>query len=749
MKLTERSYSWYHILSVICIWIIAFQWIDFTVPLWFQATTTLVAVTVLIVGAVEFLPLQAGWRWTMKLILVAASWRILLVGYGVYTPIGRLFPDQVRDMALSFQPYIWFSLAAWLLFELVLMAVKRKIQILLFLAGHLIVFAALDSFTPYHLWMNVAWIVFAGLSWLAGCHFREYQLKFPQGWGVLKSHPLQIAGNIVAVFACVLLIGINMPAVSPVLTDPYTAWVNRNSGSGGGEGTVETSTSPVSTLAPAMEQDVVVSGYSRDDRELGGGFEFSYSPVMSVDSSVRTYWRGETRRLYTGKGWLDFLSEGRSNKGVDASDEFTLNDPAPKTETMQVVQTITMQNEQIYPILFGGYAIAKVEYLDENAPDSFRASAAWYPEEAELRWDASFVAVNAAAGESTRLYPRKYAITAHIPLIPLEELREAGYQELYPEGSRDDQYLQVPSGFPERVRELAAQITAEGETPYEKMELLQAYLRQNFEYTNKPDLSRKQSEDFVDSFLFEIKQGYCDYFSTSMVMMARTLGIPARWVKGYAPGSQPSPEMLDRFPEQGTAYQVNNADAHSWVELHFGDYGWIPFEPTPGFDAPVLYKQDDSVVAFADLEQPDMSDDEAASGGFMDRVSPKALRIVSMISAAVLLAWVVYRFRSTLYFVFMRMRMGHKLSAAEKTVLETMRAVRALRWRGFERSEEETLRETFARWSTARPDLSRVLNDLLQEFELASYSQAAYEEERWRHARDLSKELFRNTGKRR
>lgn len=749
MKLSERTYSWYHILSVICIWIIAFQWIDFTVPLWFQATTTLVTVTLLIVGAVELLPLQAGWRWTMKLIVVMASWRVVLVGYGVYTPSGPLYPDQLRDMSLSFHPYIWFSLAAWFLFELILMAVKGKARIMLFLAGHLIVFAALDSFTPYHLWMNVAWIVFAGLSWLAGCHFREYQLKFPQGWGVLKSHPLQIAGNIIVVFACVLLIGTNMPTVSPLLTDPYTAWVNRNSGSGGGEGTVETATSSISTLAPNFEQAVVVSGYSRDDQELGGGFEFSYSPVMSIDSSVRSYWRGETRRLYTGTGWLDYLSEGRNNRGGGGSEEFLLNDPAPKTETMQVVQTITMQNEQIYPILFGGYAIAKVEYLDEESSASFSSSATWYPEEAELRWDPSHVAVLSSSAEPTRLYPRRYAITANIPLIPLEEVREAAYQELYPEGSRDEQYLQVPSDFPERVRLLAEQITSEGDTPYKKMELLQAYLRQNFEYTNKPDISRKQSDDFVDSFLFEIQQGYCDYFSTSMVMMARTLGIPARWVKGYAPGSQPSPETLDRFPERGMAYQVNNADAHSWVELHFGDYGWIPFEPTPGFNAPVLYKQDDSVVAFADIEQPDMSDHEAASGGFMDRVSPQVLRIISMISAAVILVWAVYRFRSSLYFVFMRMRIGHKLSAAEKTVLETMRVVRALRWRGFERSEEETLRETFAQWSAANPNLSSILDDLLQEFELASYSRDAYGEERWRHVRDLSKELFRNTGKRR
>ncbi|GJM72342.1 hypothetical protein HMSSN036_45580 [Paenibacillus macerans] len=147
--------------------------------------------------------------------------------------------------------------------------------------------------------------------------------------------------------------------------------------------------------------------------------------------------------------------------------------------------------------------------------------------------------------------------------------------------------MQLPDSLPQRVKDLAREITAEGSTPYEKMELLQAYLRQNFEYTNKPDLSRRESGDFVDSFLFEIKQGYCDYYSTAMVIMARSLGVPARWVKGYAPGTQPSEEMMMRSPGISGNYTVSNADAHSWAELYFGDYGWIPFEATPGFDAPI------------------------------------------------------------------------------------------------------------------------------------------------------------------
>src|SRR5690606_12086850 len=57
----------------------------------------------------------------------------------------------------------------------------------------------------------------------------------------------------------------------------------------------------------------------------------------------------------------------------------------------------------------------------------------------------------------------------------------------------------------------------------------------------------RQSADFVDSFLFEIQEGYCDYYSTAMVVMARTLGLPARWVKGYVPGESSNEFIFEQF----------------------------------------------------------------------------------------------------------------------------------------------------------------------------------------------------------
>jgi hypothetical protein len=76
-----------------------------------------------------------------------------------------------------------------------------------------------------------------------------------------------------------------------------------------------------------------------------------------------------------------------------------------------------------------------------------------------------------------------------------------------------------------------------------------------------------------DYFLFDLRRGYCDYYATAMVVLARAAGLPARLVTGYAPG---------RYDPGNATFIVTAADAHSWVEVYFPDYGWIQFEPTGG-----------------------------------------------------------------------------------------------------------------------------------------------------------------------
>jgi hypothetical protein len=136
-----------------------------------------------------------------------------------------------------------------------------------------------------------------------------------------------------------------------------------------------------------------------------------------------------------------------------------------------------------------------------------------------------------------------------------------------------ERYLGLPEDLPERVRSLSLDLTAGKQTDFEKAEELEKFLYTNYEYSL--DVSYlPPGEDFVDSFLFAMSQGYCTHFASAMAVMARCAGLPSRYVEGYT---------LPREASADGAYLVTNAEAHAWVEIYFEGYGWKKFEPTASF----------------------------------------------------------------------------------------------------------------------------------------------------------------------
>ena len=135
-----------------------------------------------------------------------------------------------------------------------------------------------------------------------------------------------------------------------------------------------------------------------------------------------------------------------------------------------------------------------------------------------------------------------------------------------------DKYLDIPPTVPARVYELARRITRNEHTTYDKVKAIESWLADNYLYSIDspvPPIGR----DAVDFFLFDDeKVGFCEQFATATVIMLRSLGIPARMVAGYAVGT--------RNPFTGY-YEVQNSDAHTWVEVWFpNNYGWYEFDPT-------------------------------------------------------------------------------------------------------------------------------------------------------------------------
>ncbi|WP_433946043.1 DUF4129 domain-containing transglutaminase family protein [Paenibacillus sp. SN-8-1] len=729
-RLGRVQYSWYFIFCIIWVMIMAVQWINFVKPIWYDETSVLVLDVLIAAGAAEIvLPFNRWLKWTVKVIVIAIIHYSVLSSYHVFFADGPLLPNGFIQFMKSLDPYIWFSLPAWGLFELAIRLAVYRGFILLFTGMNIVTFAILDSFTIYYLWTQVAWTVFAGLGWLVSFHFRRYQIKYPQGWGHLRLYPFRVFVNIVVVFCCVLLLGISMPEVSPLLTDPYSAWQNMKENKYGKSEEAD------------KKQEQSASGYSRDDSNLGSGFNFDYSTVMTITSPKAAYWRGETKDVYTGTGWS--RNDDQANDPVDVLDQSVQNNKLGKNvKTEQVEQMIVMNSKRSYPVLFGAYSISKITLMndEEKAKDPL---AKWYPADRSVKWD-GFGNNPKKAG-----YPSIYKVVSEMPVIPLEELRSATYDKLYRNGF-ESKYLQLDSDFPDSVTQLAEKVTAKGKTPYDKMVLLQDYLKNTYTYTNTPDLSRKVHKDLVESFLFDIKEGYCDYFSTSMVTMARSIGIPARWVKGFSTGHQEylGPENLTSEPTG--PYIVTNADAHSWAEVYFGeDYGWVTFEATPGFDAPMNVTDDEAVNTPA---KPASAEPEDVDSEDVSKHETKGTlaRLILFVAAGILLilgGYLLWRYRSALHFVYLRVRKGRELTSGEKVVVETGRWLSFMRRRGFTREDHETLREAVNRWKNDAPDMAPPFDELLLQFEKAKYSPHAVSEQDWRALRVTLQNISRTLKK--
>lgn len=719
--------SWHHGLTLLWLLIIALQWVSYTAPVWLQQTSVAVAVTLFIVVIIEIiLPFKRVYRLLAEGAAILYIVYDILMKYEVYVPDPMLppLPERLAGIAEAMNPYIWFALGAWLLLLVCAWWVNSKSRVLMFIAMNITAFAALDSFTTAVLWQEVAWTVFAGMGWLVTRHLRNFQLHYPRGWTYMLKYPMKVVLNIAIIFSLVIIVGVNMPGVRPTLTDPYTAWQKWN----GKSVSLGTSSGGIDSAGGGTGSGGTTSGYSLNDDNLGGGFNFDYSPVMTVQTDLRTYMRGETRSVYSGKGWSDDNSADRGLLRPVQVGEPLERAAAPKAETRTLKQIVRIVGGNSYPVLFGGYSISAVDSIDGEERSS---GLAWRSEDSELLWNAA---------SDTRAFPQTYVVTSEVPVIPFQELGKETYQSLYGNNNVDPKYLQLPDNYPERVKALAQEITARAQTPYEKTILLQQYLQSTFPYTNQPDTSRARSKDMVESFLFDIQEGYCDYYSTALVTMARSLDIPARWVKGYAPGEQaeiPDSVMLQQAAAGyvNNNYTITNADAHSWAEIYFGDYGWVPVEATPGFDVPVLAQSGEESTDLPDVPETEEVQPEQSTPAQKDNGNSFHPGYWAVAGAAVLLllwsGFLLWQRRMSLLFLISRMRVRRQPTPAHKVVAETERWVRYMRRKGMLKEEHETLREAVDRWSRERPAVAGNLSLLLAMFERANYSPEVIEDKDW------------------
>lgn len=162
--------------------------------------------------------------------------------------------------------------------------------------------------------------------------------------------------------------------------------------------------------------------------------------------------------------------------------------------------------------------------------------------------------------------PASYEVESRlVPVVP-EELRKRTGQ--MSDGIRRF-YTQTPKNQAE-IERLARSITEGKTTLFDRVLAVQEYLETNYRYstTNLP----LDSVDPISEFLFSSKSGHCEYFATAMTLLLRHLGIAARPVNGFLQGE---------YNDLGDFYLIRQSDAHSWVEVYFGEGLWVHFDPSP------------------------------------------------------------------------------------------------------------------------------------------------------------------------
>ena len=486
-------------------------------------------------------------------------WFIVFVYGGVFVlsieGIDFLFNDFQANIAAilradwvhitdSFRTFLFFILI-WMLIYLIHHWIVVRMSIFYFLLLTVFFVGALDTFTEYDGSFAIVRIMVLGLSMMVFLLIKRLLSQADLKMNLWKL--IKLAMPVVLLVVVMSSIAIFLPKLTPQWPDPVP-YIKTAAGKGGVE---------------VDKGGVTKVGYGENDSRLGGSFVADDTPVFLAEVQTKQYWRVETKDVYTSKGWEN-SSVFQGELSAFAPGEQVLH-YSPPVGPDEDTKTATIEVLNPYDFIIQPYGMKSVDSAMVSVLPNLEFMLSLDTEKIQ-----SYVerAPTALPG-----YTVEYSKPVYLYSTlknPTEEIDPVVF----------DRYLQLPDTIPARVRELAAVIVKGRKTPYDQARAIEMYFKQNgFRYETDNVAIPAEEQDYVDQFLFETKIGYCDNFSSSMVVLLRSAGIPARWVKGFAGG-----DVIDNNGATST-YRITNNDAHSWVEAYIPSVGWMNFEPTIGFNS--------------------------------------------------------------------------------------------------------------------------------------------------------------------
>ncbi|MGX4670510.1 transglutaminase TgpA family protein [Cerasibacillus sp. JNUCC 74] len=539
--------NFYTFILYICGFLLFLEWLY---PLK-QLTDTSHLTIFIIYGVFCFLLSALEIKWGLSFILKGSALLLVLNSlffeFAFINPIWleQLFHDTMANLtALSTQAWheftpmfrsLLFLLLIWLMSYLLhywLVMMKRIFLFVLLTFAYLTV---LDTFTVYNGNSAIIRTFIISLLAMGIANFLKELDRESLTSTLLRKTPFWII-PLIAVILFSSAVGLAAPKFDPKWPDPVPF--------------IQSSAENAGLVESDGKSGVQKVGYGEDDTRLGGSFVQDYTPVFRAEAEEEHYWRVETKDFYTGKGW-------ESSQAENYADFLKVPPMYPKTvETRRMRASIEFQGKEALDKLVHPYGI---DDFSEVAGDPYI--------------DLATEAIQLRDEDYKPIKQNSYTLSYDYPTFNIGDLRKAPFT-----GGADDAFTQLPDSLPDRVVELAKKITKDEKSRYDKAKAVESYFSRNgFTYQTTDVPVPKKEQDYVDQFLFESQVGYCDNFSTSMVVLLRALDIPARWAKGFTSG-----EMVDSSNETNI-YEITNANAHSWVEVYFPGSGWVPFEPTKGF----------------------------------------------------------------------------------------------------------------------------------------------------------------------
>ncbi|WP_298339255.1 transglutaminase domain-containing protein [Ferrimicrobium sp.] len=296
--------------------------------------------------------------------------------------------------------------------------------------------------------------------------------------------------------------------------------------------------------ATSATTGLATTGYGAGITQIDHSLLPSRAPVFVAHTNTPYYWQAATYNTFNGLSW--------SNKG-----------PTSVFEHLAGGSDVPI----ITPYFEGSHDVLVHASIADASP---HALTNLFYMGAPLKFSVT-TTVHSRSGRIDVKGVRSYRLSAFEPLYTTKELANRPYSNA-PRNVRDD--LELPNNLSPQVSQLARRLTAGSSGPFDAAQTIKRYLDTHDRYSYQVSSS---PHDVVNQFLFVDRRGYCDQFSTSFIMMMRSLGIPARWVVGYAPGT---------YSKKQRGYVVRQVDAHSWAQIWISGAGWVPFDPTPGFSFP-------------------------------------------------------------------------------------------------------------------------------------------------------------------